>query len=115
MKLPQLIYPCCVMLVTFFTPPFMHERYGYLADILCIIFAFFYKNKFYIPIFHIGISFLSYTKYYTKGYQTEIIPMYLLAFVLLLLTIDVGYTLYSSIKDAEDRQKNGIKKDGVEI
>lgn len=98
----------CVMIITYFLP-FMHERYGYLADILCVIFAFYYTNKFYIPILHISISFLAYTKYYTKGLQEEAVPMVLLSVVLFMVIWDVAHTLHKSIKELEDNKKNEIQ------
>ncbi|MDD3665050.1 MAG: hypothetical protein PHQ65_07285 [Bacteroidales bacterium] len=95
----------CVMLVTYFLP-FMHERYGFIADILCVLYAINYRNKFYVPILHIGISFLAYTRYYTKGLQEQIVPMEVLAVLLLLLIADVGYTLYKQLNELEGSKEN---------
>ena len=48
--------------VIFFLPQ-MHERFFYLADILAIIYGFYYPKKWYIPLSLIIISMLTYGNY----------------------------------------------------
>lgn len=50
------------LLVPFFLP-YMHERYGYLADILAVILAMLRPEKFYIAFFEILLSYTAYTGY----------------------------------------------------
>lgn len=43
--------------------PRMHERYFFAADLVAIVFAFYFPKYWYIPLSVIGISFLSYTPF----------------------------------------------------
>lgn len=51
-----------VLAVPYFLPK-MHERYFYAADVLAIVYAFYFPKYFYVPIFVILCSFLSYLPY----------------------------------------------------
>ncbi len=64
--------------------PKMHDRYFFAADVLSIIFAFYYPRYFYLPILIGGVSFFSYTPF-LFGY--EVVPLRYLAIVQLVTVI----------------------------
>ena len=64
--------------VPFFLP-YMHERYGYLADIFALILFFKEPKKFLLPMLGVLISFVAYTGYLNG--ETAI-PEYLFCFVM---------------------------------
>ncbi len=68
------------MLIPFFLPK-MHERYFFPADVISIVFAFYFPQFFFIPIAMIATSFLSYEPYLFE--QTPV-PFSILALGLLI-------------------------------
>ena len=50
----------------------MHERYFYPADVISILYGFYFPRKFYVPLLVVGTSLLSYCPYLLR---TEIVPM----------------------------------------
>ena len=52
----------CVLAIPFLLPD-MHERYFFLADVVSIVFAFYFPRAFYIPIIMQLASLLSYAPY----------------------------------------------------
>ncbi len=67
------------LVIPFFLPK-MHERYFFPADVLSIAVAFYYPALFYVPILVGGVSFLSYFPFL---FQTEVVPLPILAGFLL--------------------------------
>ena len=63
-----------------FTLPKMHERYFFPADVISILFAFYYPELFYVPLIIISTSTFTYISYL---YQMEIIPLPILAIFML--------------------------------
>jgi Gpi18-like mannosyltransferase len=52
----------CLVVIPFLLPK-MHERYFYMADVFCILYAFYFPREFYIPILMQFISLLSYAPF----------------------------------------------------
>ncbi|HEY5984506.1 MAG TPA: hypothetical protein VIU38_13660 [Anaerolineales bacterium] len=65
---------CCV-LVPFFLPK-MHDRYYYAADVLAILFAFYFPRYFFVPVIVILASFFAYQP---TLFSAEPVPMSILA------------------------------------
>lgn len=78
------------LLVPFFLP-YMHERYGYLADILALIYALIHPGKFYLPIAEVLLSYTAYTGY-LHGASTVPQPFY--CFVMAVLVFVVGVQVF---------------------
>lgn len=71
----------CAMWLPFLLPK-MHERYFYAADVLSIIFAFFFPQLFLVPLTMITVSFFAYQP---TLFGVEPIPMGILALVVFVL------------------------------
>lgn len=93
-------------MVTPYFLPHMHERYGILADILAILYAFTTVKRFYYPLIHIMLSFSAYMEYLCYDYAG---PMAYYAFVELGLIILAGLEIYFYINGKE--LKLGWKKE----
>jgi Gpi18-like mannosyltransferase len=77
------------LLLTPFLLPKMHERYFYPADVLAIIFAFYYPRFFYVPVIMVLVSFFSYFPFL---FRQPVIDMPTLAFVLLALIVHLLFS-----------------------
>lgn len=75
-----------VLLVPFFLPK-MHERYFYPADMLSIVFGFFFPQYFFVPIVMILVSFFAYQPFLLGR---AVIPMEILALTVLGLIVLVS-------------------------
>ncbi len=82
-------------MITVYFLPFMHERYGYLADVLTVLYAVLRPKRFYVPMLHVLISCVSYMKFLTKE---STLPMVFYAFLLLFLLATVGMDLYRDMQ-----------------
>lgn len=78
----------CVLAIPFFLPN-MHERYFYLADVISIIYAFYFPRWFFFPIVMQLASLLSYAPYLLN---TEIMQLSYVAVAVLGLILIVGAT-----------------------
>jgi len=88
-------------MVTAYFLPHMHERYGFLADIFAILYAFTTIKRFYYPLIHIMLSFSAYMEYLSKTFAGPI-PYY--ALVELCLIILAGRDIYYYITSEENKQ-----------
>jgi Gpi18-like mannosyltransferase len=83
-----------------FLLPEMHERYFYLADVVSIVYAFYFPRSFYIAIIVQLCSLLSYAPYF---YNTQIVSLGLVAFAVLIITLitlaDLIFTLFPDFKE----------------
>jgi len=82
------------VLVLPFLLPKMHERYFYPADVLSILFAFYYPGLFFIPLIVVSTSLLSYLPFL---FNLEIIPFPILAIFMLVSILIVARRLFSSL------------------
>jgi Gpi18-like mannosyltransferase len=91
-----------VLFVPFFLPR-MHDRYFYPADVLSIIFAFFYPEYFFVPII---IELASFFSYQPTLFNREFIPLSILAgglfVVLVVLVKDMVMTLFAPGETEKD-------------
>jgi Gpi18-like mannosyltransferase len=77
-----------------FLLPEMHERYFYLADVVSIIFAFYFPRYFYIAVVIQLCSLLSYAPYFLN---TQVVNLAYLAFAVITL-VDLVLSLYPNIR-----------------
>lgn len=86
-------------LVIPFLLPEMHERYFYLADVISILYAFYFPRIFYVAIITQLCSLLSYTPYFQ---QTQIVPLSYVAVAeligIIIVLIDLVRVLYLRAK-----------------
>ncbi|MFA9376714.1 MAG: glycosyltransferase 87 family protein [Lachnotalea sp.] len=88
-------------MITAYFLPHMHERYGFLADIFAILYAFTTVKRFYYPLIHIILSFSAYLEYLSKAFAGPI-PYY--ALVELGLIILAGRDIYYYITSEDNKQ-----------
>ena len=74
--------------------PYMHERYGYIVDLMTIIYGICHVRKLYLLISFELVSVLSYLPYLFKS---AIVPGYCTAALMLVLIIITGYDLYKEL------------------
>ena len=75
------------ILICNFLLPAMHERYLYIADIICVIWYVCFKKKIYIPILLNGISTLTYMNYlYAK---IDDLIMFIMAIIYVYILFDL--------------------------
>lgn len=85
------------LLMPFFLPQ-MHERYFYPADMISILYAFYYPKYFYIAIIINLVSFFAYLPFLFK---IEAIPPSILALALLSVIIFLAYQLIHHLYDTQ--------------
>lgn len=90
-----------VVLMPFLLPK-MHERYFYPADVISIIFAFFFPRLFFVPIVMSVVSFFAYQP---TLFGAEPVPISLLALAVLVLLIilirDITIQLFLSQSETD--------------
>jgi Gpi18-like mannosyltransferase len=72
------------LLVTPFLLPKMHERYFYPADVLAIVFAFYYPRFFYAPVVMVLVSFFAYFPFL---FRQPVVALPVLALILLAMIV----------------------------
>jgi Gpi18-like mannosyltransferase len=81
-----------------FTLPHMHERYFFVADVISLIYAFYWPRRFFVPLIVGGASLFSYLPYL---FEEEPINLQYLTFLmgvaLLVATIDLLKSLYPNL------------------
>lgn len=95
-------------MVTAYFLPHMHERYGYLADILAVLYAFTTVKRFYYPLIHMMLSLSAYMEYLSYTFAGPI-PYY--SFVELGLIILAGLEIYFAMSGK--KLKLVFKKEAV--
>lgn len=90
-----------ILLIALFTTavgvyflPHMHERYGYIVDLLAIIYGFYHIRKLY---FIIGFGLVSVLSYIPYLFKASVVPRYYPAMLMLVLIVLVGYDLYKAV------------------
>ncbi len=91
-----------VMLLPFFLPK-MHDRYFYPADVLSILFAFYFPGYFYVPVLMSLVSFFSYQP---ALFGVEPISIGLLALGVLFMLIILGRHIVTQLTSAEPAAEN---------
>jgi Gpi18-like mannosyltransferase len=85
-----------------FTLPEMHERYFFAADVVSIIYAFYWPKRFFVPLLVIGASLLSYISF--LFYHEELISAQYLAILmgvaLIVVVADLIKSLYPNLSAA---------------
>lgn len=84
-----------VLIVPYFLPK-MHDRFFFPADVISILFAFYFPSRFYVPIVIGAVSFFSYLPF-LFGYEG--IPLTYLALILLALIVLLAHHLYLNHDD----------------
>jgi Gpi18-like mannosyltransferase len=106
LKSKQQLTPAILLKVTLvfalaipFLLPEMHERYFYLADVVSIIYAFYFPRSFYIPVVVQLSSLLSYAPYFLN---TQVVSLAYVAFAVFVITVitlvDLILVLYPNIR-----------------
>jgi Gpi18-like mannosyltransferase len=90
-----------VLCVPYFLPK-MHERYFYLADVLAIVYAFYFPKYFYVPIVVIFCSFLSYLPY-LFGID---VPLNLVSIVLGSMIVVAAYHFVESLRSIANEEQS---------
>ena len=91
-----------VMIMPFVLPK-MHDRYFYPADIITILFAFYFPSYFYVPIIMSIVSFFSYEP---ALFGVEPIPISALAFGVLFLLLVLGRHITLQLTQSEPAAEN---------
>ncbi len=87
-----------VMLLPYFLP-FMHERYWYPADLLSLVFAFYFPEKFYVPVITVMSSVYAYSRFL---FRFRFISMKLFSVLMLFNLIWVAIHIIYRIRDGSD-------------
>lgn len=93
------------LLLPFFLPR-MHDRYFYPADVLSLVYLFFYPKKWYIPVLVISASFFSYL--YFLFSTLTIFPFSVLALSMGLALLLVGRNLYFTLIESHENTDNTL-------
>ncbi len=96
-----------VLIIPFLLPR-MHERYYFAADIISIIFAFYFPKYFYLPVIIILISFLSYGPFLMG--LTPPVALPILSIGILTAIIMILYDLMNYLFPSKAKRQTFINK-----
>ena len=105
---PQRILTLALLLslvIPFFLP-YMHDRYGYVTDLLAILFALCFPKKFYVPVVMVSLSFICYMRYLANE---KSIPFYLLGAAYLAIILLVAVHFYRQCQTPENFSGQDLK------
>ena len=98
------------LIIPYFLPK-MHERYFFPADIISIIYAFYYPRKFFIPVL---INIASLFSYFPFLFGSPFIPLSYLALILLItiiaVTTDIIKNLYPVTYEGDESPFNNSQR-----
>ncbi|MHB1278975.1 MAG: hypothetical protein ACYC1Q_11335 [Bacteroidia bacterium] len=94
------------LLLPFFLPR-MHDRYFYPADVLSLVYVFFYPKKWYIPVLVVSASFFSYL--YFLFATLTVFPFSILAISMGLALLLVGRSLYFTLIENHENTNNTLR------
>lgn len=87
------------VLIIPYTLPHMHERYFYLADLLAVMYAFWFSKRWYIPVIVAASSFLCYLPFlFGNGYAPPFELQWLSLAMLVVIGIVVKHTVSSIVR-----------------
>lgn len=84
--------------VTVYVLPHMHERYGFMVDLLAIIYGFYHIKKIWMAIGFQMVSLIAYTFYLLKP---GIVPLWIVSLFYLVLIVMIGYDLFRQMQDGD--------------
>ncbi len=84
--------------------PFLHERYAYLGDLLTVILAFVFLEKFYVALIQQLISYSAYSVVLSAYVN---VPIVIYSALTLFLVLDLGYSVYRYIQTGGDEKVLG--------
>jgi Gpi18-like mannosyltransferase len=88
-------------ILTPFVLPHMHERYFFPADVLSLVYAFYFPRFFFVPILVVTASFFSYIPVLFFNEMTPVLIPYmaiLMALALVVTLVDLVRTLYPGLR-----------------
>ena len=89
-----------VMIAVPYLLPKMHERFFYPADVLSIIFVFYFPRYWFVPFLVVGSSVLSYAPYL---WNREFVPLELLSVTMLTAAIATLVALWGTLEASEQK------------
>lgn len=90
-----------VMIAVPYLLPKMHERFFYPADVLSIIFAFYFPRYWFVPLLVISSSVLSYAPYL---WDWEVVPLEFLSITMLTAAIATFVALWGTLETGEQKK-----------
>ncbi len=92
------------MIVPFFLPK-MHERYFFAADVLSILYGFYFPRRFYIPL---GINLASFFSYWPFLFEQDLFPLPVVAIFSFVILSTLVYFTVSDLYRQERQQPSII-------
>ena len=84
--------------VALFTLPVMHERYGYLPEVLATVYAVTRYKRLTVLVMMQFVSIVTYSKFL---FGTSVEDMWMMSLITLVIIMILGYDLYSQMKTQE--------------